>query len=176
MSDHRERLLEGMRFDVDRVEIAARGGGRVVREVVVHGGAVTILPIDGQGRVVLIRNERFAVGRTLWELPAGSLERGEDPADCAARELEEETGYRAGRIEKLCAFYTTPGICTERMHAYLATDLEHVGQRLEETERIEVEPVSVENVKQMMRDNAIEDGKTLATILYWSEFHESRNA
>ena len=153
-----------MRLDV--VSVAGRDGQSHQRELVVHGGAVAILPVLDDGRIVLIRNHRFAVGKTLWELPAGTLEAGEDPAVCAGRELIEETGYEAASIDRIGAFYTTPGICTEVMHAYRATGLRSVGQALEATEEIEVEPREVGDVMKMIRENVIEDGKTIATILW----------
>ena len=159
-------VFEGVKVHVDVVSITGRDGRSYERELVVHPGAVIVLPILDDGRIVLIRNHRFAVGKTLWELPAGTLEAGEDPALCAGRELIEETGYQSDVIEKLSAFYTTPGISTELMHAFRATGLKHVGQALEETEQIEVEPRPYDDVLNMIRQNVIEDGKTIATILY----------
>lgn len=163
---NRQRVFEGAKFAVDVVDLIGRSGRTQRREIVVHGGAVVILAITDDDRLVLIRNQRFAVGREIWELPAGTLELGEDPADCARRELEEETGYRAGHIEPLTDFYTTPGICTERMHAFLARDLEHVGQRLEDGEAITVEPLPRSDVLQMIREGRIDDAKTIAIILF----------
>ena len=117
----REEIFQGVKFGVERRRVPTRDGGSAIREVVVHPGAVVVLPFLDDGRVVMIRNRRFAVDETLWELCAGTLEPGEDPAVTAARELVEETGYEASSIEALTTFYTSPGICDERMYAFVAT-------------------------------------------------------
>jgi len=164
------RVFEGVKVNLDVVKIQTDEGKTVEREIVVHPGAVTILGLLDDQRVVMIRNHRWTVGKKLWELPAGTLEAGEDPKVCAGRELIEETGYEAAQIEPLVDFYTSPGILTEWMHTYIATGLKHVGQNLEETERIEVEPVEVERLIEMTKNGEITDGKTMATILYWWSF------
>jgi ADP-ribose pyrophosphatase len=125
--------------------------------------------LPGAGGVVLIRNERFAVGETLWELPAGTVETGESPDDCAPRELAEETGFACDKIEKLTDFFPTPGFCTERLHAYRARGLSYVGQDLDATEKITAEVVPWEQALAMVRGGDIRDAKTIATLL----FHES---
>lgn len=163
----RTRLLEGKKFAVDRVEVPTRAGGHVRRELVVHPGAVAILPVLRDGRIVLIRNRRFAVGKQLWEIPAGTLEAGEEPAACAARELEEEAGYRAGRIRPLGAFFTTPGFCDERMFVFVADELVATAQALEDAEDIEVHPVTPGELDRMVAAGEIEDGKTLAALFLY---------
>ena len=165
-----EHLLDGARFDVYAVGYPRRDGGSNRREVVVPADAVVIVPVMDDGRVVLIRNARPAVGASLLELPAGTLEPGEDPAACAGRELTEETGYAAAQIAPLTTFFTSPGFCTERMHAYLATGLTHQGQSLDETEHIEVEPTPLTSALGQVRQGAIEDAKTIAALLFYAQF------
>ena len=167
-------VFKGVKFAVGGRYVLTTAGGTALREVVVHPGAVVVLPLLDDGRVVMIRNHRFAVGETLWELCAGTLEPGEPPAETAARELVEETGYRAEHIEATAPFYTTPGICDELMYAFLATGLTHVGQELEETERIEVELLTRDAVMRMVEAGEIRDGKTIATLLYHAAFMRSR--
>lgn len=161
------QVYEGVRFNVHAVELPGHNGQMVGRDAVIASNAVVILPLLDERTVVLIRNERFAVDQTLWELPAGTIESGEDPQRCAQRELLEESGYRAGRMTKLIDFYPSPGICTEQMHAFLAQELTHEGQSLDENERITVEVVPLKRSMQMVRDNTIRDGKTIATLLYY---------
>jgi ADP-ribose pyrophosphatase len=168
--EQRERIYTGVKFAVDRVQIRTHGGGTAQRELIVHGGAVLVLPLMDDGRVVMIRNQRFAVGKELWELCAGTLEPGEDPEVCAARELIEETGYEAKNIEKLCEFYTSPGMTNELMRVFTAKDLTHVGQRLEATEQIQVELRRWPDVLEMVRTGEIVDGKTIAGILFYERF------
>lgn len=165
-------VFDGVRFHVRRVALPSHtpGAPPIRREVCVTADAVVVLPMLDPGTVVLIRNERFAVGQTLWELPAGTVEPGEAPAACAGRELIEETGYRAGRLSHLVDFYPTPGFCTERMHAFLARDLGQAAQKLDENERITVEIVPLERAMAMVRDNTIHDAKTIATLLYYHQF------
>lgn len=169
----RQRVLGAKVFDVDRVVLTGAPGG-VERHVVVHGGAVVVLPIADDGRIVMIRNDRFAVGQTLWELCAGTLEEGEDPARCAERELVEETGYSAGTIEPLCGFFTSPGFCTEFLHCFVATGLKPMSQSLDEGEKIEVEALPPSQVMEMIRAGRVRDGKTIAAILYWWTFRHGR--
>jgi ADP-ribose pyrophosphatase len=171
-----ERLLEGVRFDVIGVDLAKRSGGTKRREVVAPPDAVVIVPVLDDGRLVLIRNTRFAIDQTLWEIPAGTLEPDEDPAACAARELEEETGYAAETLTKLLDFYASPGFCTERMTAYLAQGLTHRGQDLDETEQIEVAPVTLDDALTMLANNQIKDGKTIATLLHYYVFTRDKCA
>ena len=163
-------LFHGTRFDVRQIELARRSGGTMRREVVVPANAVVVLPMLDEKTVVLIRNERFAVGQTLWELPAGTLEAGEDTALCAGRELLEETGYAAAEVTRLIDFYPSPGFCTELLTAFLARELVFRGQDLDETERITTEAVPLIESIQMVRDNRIRDAKTIATLLYYQTF------
>ena len=142
------------------------------RDVVIHPGAVVILPLLDDEHILMIKNERFAVGETLWELPAGTLEPREHPDATASRELVEETGYEAKKIEPLTTFYTSPGICNERMFAYTAQDLIYVGQKLDETEKITVEVVEWKKIREMIFNGEIHDGKTLTTLLFYLYFSQ----
>ncbi|MEM7437899.1 MAG: NUDIX hydrolase [Myxococcota bacterium] len=167
----RELLLRAAKFDVARLTFEGPDGAPIVRDVVEHPGAAVILPVLDDGRVVLIRNLRRIVGKTLWELPAGTLEPGEAPEICAARELEEETGFRAGTMTGLTEFFASPGVLNERMYGYLATDLEKTSQNLDEGEEIEVFPTPTWQVRDMLKEGHIEDGKTIALLLYWMHLH-----
>jgi ADP-ribose pyrophosphatase len=149
-------------------------GKRTQREVVAHGGAVCVLPLFPNETVLLIRNRRYAVGQVLLELPAGTLEKGEDPMNCAGRELLEETGYLAGKLKSLGNFFTSPGILSEKMYAYVAYDLEQSNAALEEGEEIELNPVPYEQAIQMIKDGRITDGKTIATLLIYDKFFRNQ--
>jgi ADP-ribose pyrophosphatase len=162
-------LHRGRKFDLEVVELPGRNGKTLKREVVRHPGAVVILPLlDGPGgdpRVVLIQNHRPAVAKALYELPAGTLEKGEPPEACAARELIEETGYRAATLTPLGRFYTSPGMSDELMWAYAATGLTEVGQELEEDENLTVHPVGAREAIRMIDSGELIDGKSMLTIL-----------
>lgn len=160
----RKRLLSTRLFAVEHREYPVSGGVTVCRDVVVHPGAVVILPVMTDGRIVMIRNYRYTVERELCELPAGTREQGESPLETARRELEEETGYRAGVIDPLATFFTSPGVMTERMHAFVATDLEEVGQNLVEDERIRVERVPEGEALRRMTEGELEDAKSIAVL------------
>ncbi|MEM1208165.1 MAG: NUDIX hydrolase [Planctomycetota bacterium] len=179
-----ETVYEGARFTIGRLELAGRDGGAVRREVVRPSDAVVILPIveagaaRGEGTVGMIRNRRWAVDEVLWELPAGTLEAGEDPAECAERELAEETGYRllpgdtsggaGGRLERLAAFYPSPGFCTEKLTLFAAVGLETGAQSLDPTEEITVQAMPMGEALRMVRDGRVRDGKTIAGLLWWA--------
>ncbi len=147
-------------------------GRRTKREVVVHPGAVVILPVldEAARQILLIRNRRYSVRQVLLELPAGTLEKGEDPMNCAGRELLEETGYLAGRIKPLGSFFSSPGILTERMYAFVAYDLQQRRQQLDEGEDIEVEQVSMTDALDLIRTGQIMDAKTIAALLMYDKF------
>jgi ADP-ribose pyrophosphatase len=159
---HRGRLLR-----VDVLSWTDTDGRAVEREVVHHPGAVLVVPRLEDERLVLVRNERVAVDAHLLELPAGKLEPGEAPQAAASRELEEETGYRPGRIRALGEFYTSPGFCDELMRVFVADQLEPVGQKLEPGENIEVQVIARSEVMAMIGDGRIRDGKTIAALLMW---------
>jgi ADP-ribose pyrophosphatase len=162
-----ELLLQATKFKVVRRVFDIPGHGQADREIVVHPGAVVILPLLVDDRVVMIRNQRFAVGQELLELPAGTYEPGESNEDCARRELEEETGYRAGRVEQLCQFYSSPGFTDELLVVFVATDLTLTAQNLDATEQISVELMSYEDALDACLDGQIIDGKTIATLLLY---------
>ncbi len=145
-------------------------GRRHQREVCVHPGAVVVLPFLDERTILLIRTRRYAVGDTLIELPAGTLEAGEEPINCAGRELLEETGYLAARLKPLSTFYPSPGILSERMYAFAAYDLERGATAPEEGEDIEVMPTPFDDAIEMIGAGDIKDGKTIATLLAYERF------
>jgi ADP-ribose pyrophosphatase len=164
----RETLVKGRRFDFEEVELQDGNGDRSVRQHLRHPGAVCVLPIleDSRGRsAVLVRNYRAAVGQWVLEVPAGTLEAGEAPAACAARELVEETGYKAATIRQISRFYTSPGLSDETMWAYVATGLEMVGQNLENDELLTVEELPLAEALKKARGGEIVDAKTVLTLL-----------
>ncbi len=158
----RVQVHEGPVFRVEVVEYEDLTGRRVRKDVVRHPGAVTVIPIDPDGSVLMVRVGRLPVGRFLLEFCAGKLEPGEDPGHAAGRELEEEVGRRATTIEPVGTYLTSPGFCDERMHAFLATGLEPVPQRLEPGEEIEVLALRPDEIDAAIADGRIEDGKSIA--------------
>lgn len=160
-----QRIYTGraISLDVDRVRVPS--GRETTREIVRHPGSVVIVPILEDGRLLLIRQFRYAVGEVLWELPAGTLDRAaESPEACARRELEEETGYCADRLIRLGEFFTAPGFTDECMHVFQAEGLHPTQQRLDSDEVIEVSPLPWEAVREKVRAGEIRDGKTLAAL------------
>jgi len=160
----------GRKFRLEQRTSTGPDGRRHTLDVVVHPGAAVILPLLPDGRVLLERVYRFALGRELLELPAGTVDPPESPAVCAARELEEETGYRAGRITPLLTFQSSPGFCTETLHAFVATELVAGPPRLEAGELITPAPLTLAAALDAIRTGEITDGKTIATLLYYARY------
>jgi ADP-ribose pyrophosphatase len=136
-----------------------------VREKVHHPGAVAIVPVDQDGNVVMIRQYRHSVGKVLWEIPAGKLEPGEEPADCARRELAEETGYWPEKLLEMNRFYTAPGFASEIIHLFFAQELRPFSALQDEDESIAVNTLTMQECKKMIINGSIEDAKTIIGIL-----------
>jgi ADP-ribose pyrophosphatase len=160
-----ELLLETRRFRVVRVSEPCSDGSRREREVVRHPGSVVIVPLVSPQEVCLVEVVRVAVGRTLLELPAGTLDRVESLEEAARRELAEETGYRAGRIVPAGEMWMSPGILRERMHLFVAEDLVAGPQALEPGEQIRTRVVTWDEAIAMCLDGRIDDAKTIAGLL-----------
>jgi ADP-ribose pyrophosphatase len=154
---HRHRI-----FTIVEQALRLPSGRTVVRQVVNHPGAVVIIPQLEDGRLVLIDQYRFAVGETLLEFPAGTLDRGEQPLDCARRELIEETGYRAEHWRALGIMYPSPGYCDERQHLFLASGLVPEQAAGDDDEMIEVKRLTVQEVERAIVDGALVDAKSIA--------------
>lgn len=157
-------IFEGRIFDVS-VDTVRAGEQTYIREIVHHPGSAVILPVFDDNTIALVKQYRHPAVKYLLELPAGTLNDRERPEVGAARELEEELGVVAGRLEKLSEFFISPGFLSEKMWLYLATDLRETQQRLEEDEAIEIVRVSIDRALQMITDNEIEDAKTIIGLL-----------
>lgn len=157
-------VFAGRVIDVT-VDTVREGDKIYTREVVHHRGSAVILPAFDDGTIALVRQYRHPAARYLLELPAGTLNEKEPPAEGAARELEEELGLVAGKLEKLSEFFISPGFCEEKMWLYLATDLTETAQRLDEDEMIEVVRLPIERALQMVTDGEIEDAKTIIGLM-----------
>jgi ADP-ribose pyrophosphatase len=158
------KVFSGRVFDVT-VDTVREAGKTYTREVVHHRGSAVILPAFDDGTIALVRQYRHPAVRYLLELPAGTLNAQEPPEEGAARELEEELGLVAGKMEKLCEFFISPGFCEEKMWLFLATDLTATAQRLEDDETIEVVRMPLERALQMITDGEIEDAKTIIGLM-----------
>jgi ADP-ribose diphosphatase len=166
---HSRRVFSGriVKVDVDRVSLA--NGNEVELEIIRHPGAAAVVPVisdnDPDPTVLMLRQFRHAAGGTIWEIPAGVLEPGEDPRDCAVRELMEETGARANKMKPLSTVFTTPGFTDERIHLFLATGLEMGTPRLENDEQIEVVPTKMSEVIEMVQNGTVCDAKSVSALL-----------
>ena len=164
-----ERIYGGRLLHLELLRVRGPDGEVHEREVVRHPGAVAIVPLLEEGerrKVILVRQYRAPVDRELLEIPAGTLEPGESPLECAKRELAEETGYCAQAWEKLAEFHTTPGFCDERMVLYLARELEPLGKNHpDEDEFLRVEAVPLNELERMLLSGELGDAKTLIGLL-----------
>lgn len=159
-----ETVYEGKAFDVRRELLLLPDEKTTLFDIVVHPGAVTLIPIDSLGRVLFVRQYRHAVGKELLELPAGTLNVGEEPEACALREVREETGMSAGKLAKVGEFYLVPGYSTEYMHIYLASDLQVDPLPGDEDEFITVEAIPLDELPDLVSQGAIHDAKSLAAL------------
>jgi len=158
-------IHQGRNFNFKIDDVQLHNGKITTREIVDHPGAIAIVPILEDGRILLVRQYRYAAGKELLEIPAGTLEKGEAPDTCARRELKEETGYTAGSMKKILAMYMVPGYSNEVIHLYFATELKAGESSMEEDEYIALEAYSPDELLEMMEKNTIEDAKTIAGVL-----------
>ncbi len=159
-----EILLKGRAFAIRRDRLKTPDGRETKFDIIEHHGSVVILPVDQDNNLLFVRQYRHAAGDDLLELPAGTLEPGEDPAHCAAREIREETGFAAGRMEKIGQFYLAPGYSTEFMLVFLARDLEHDPLEADADEFLSVEKIPLAEAIQMAERGEVPDAKSLAAL------------
>jgi ADP-ribose pyrophosphatase len=163
-------IYQGRVFGLRRDEVLEPSGLRTTREVVTHPGSVVVLPVLPDGRIVMVRQYRHATRQYLWELVAGRKEPGETPKQGAARELLEETGYRAKRYKVFLDVFPTPGFLEERMYLLLAEGLTAGEAQPEEDEKIEVRAFKLKELKQTIKSGRMRDAKSIAGILYYLTF------
>ncbi|SFR02080.1 NUDIX hydrolase [Desulfoscipio geothermicus] len=160
-----ETVFHGKIINVRRDDVLLPDGRPGTREVVGSADAVAVVAVTENREVLMVSQYRYPAGKEMLEIPAGKIEPGEQALECAQRELEEETGYRAGNWRDLYRFYTSPGFCTEQIHLYLAYDLTAHNQNPDQDEFIEVIKIPLEKALQMVESNEICDAKTITGLL-----------
>lgn len=168
-------VYPGRLFDVTRDTIEMENGITVQREIIRHPGAVCMVPVLPDGNVLFVTQYRHAAGRRLLELPAGTLEPDEDPQAAAIRELQEEVGYRPGRVEALGGFFVAPGYTSEYIHLFICTELSESSLAADDDEDIEIEVLTPDMALAAIESGAIDDAKSIIGILRWQRSIESRN-
>ncbi|WP_209122477.1 NUDIX domain-containing protein [Alkalihalobacillus sp. BA299] len=168
-----ETLYKGRIIDLVLEDVELPNGKTSSREIVKHPGAVAVIPVTVEGKLVLIRQYRKALERSIVEIPAGKLEVGEAPEVCAMRELEEETGYKTNQLEKVISFYTSPGFADEFVHIFYTEQLEAGVVNTDEDEFVEKLEVTVEEAERMIETNEIFDAKT-AYAVQWLKLKKQK--
>lgn len=161
----RETIYHGRAFNVRRDEVRLPDQHTMHLDIIEHVGAVTILPVDADGRILFVRQYRHATGKELLELPAGTLNVGELPENCALREIREETGFAAGKLIKLGEFFLAPGYSTEYMVVFLATELHYDPLLGDQDEIITLQRIPIDHAYEMALNGELQDGKSLAALL-----------
>jgi ADP-ribose pyrophosphatase len=161
----RETIYHGHAFNVRRDEVRFQNQNIAHLDIIEHIGAVTILPLDADGRIIFVRQYRHAAGKELLELPAGTLDEGELPEKCALREIREETGFAAGKLLRVGEFFLAPGYSTEYMTVFLATELHPSPLPSDEDEFITTEAIPIERAYSLALNGELQDGKSLAALL-----------
>jgi ADP-ribose pyrophosphatase len=154
-------------------EVMLSSGKKTVRDTVLHPGAVAIAALTGEGEIIFVRQYRYPIGQVCYEIPAGKLETGEDPLETAQRELEEETGYKAAKWEKLASFFTAPGFSNEVIHLYRAEGLEATGPHPDPDEIIEFEKIPLSRACAMLNTGEIKDAKSIIGLLWLMKERQS---
>ncbi|GFN35428.1 NUDIX hydrolase [Tepidimicrobium xylanilyticum] len=169
-----ERVYEGkiVNLRVDTVELPGKKYSK--REIVEHPGAVGIIPIKEDGSLILVKQYRKPVEKMLLEIPAGKIEINEEPKETAIRELIEETGFKANKMEYILEFYTSPGFTNEKVYLFLATDLEFVKQDPDENEYIQVKEIPIHKLIDMVNKGEITDSKTIISIFFAKKYLDSK--
>ena len=162
-----ETLYEGKILDLKKHKVKLIDGNTSMREIVEHSGGVCIIPVTEQNEIIMVRQYRKAPEEILLELPAGKLEIGEEPVNCAYRELLEETGYKAEKLEKLFSFYTTPGYSNEILHLYYGKVSYHTEISLDSDEFIEIDKIKPKDIMNLILKEEIKDSKTIIGLLYF---------
>ena len=165
-----EEIFDGVAIHLFKDEILLPNGNKGVREIIRHPGAVCVLPVTDGGEVVFVNQFRYAMNKVTLEVPAGKLEKGEDPKEAALRELSEETGLSAGRIFPIGELYTTPALIDEVIYMYIATDLSEGAQHLDTDEFVNVLKMPLEKAVDMVMAGEIKDSKTQICILKADRF------
>jgi ADP-ribose pyrophosphatase len=158
-------VYQGRAFRVQQVQVKLPNGKTSNYDLVDHPNSVAVLPVDGEGNILMVRQFRLGANQPLLEVPAGVMEAGEDPEACAYREIREETGQAAATLRKLGSYYLVPGYCTELMHVFLATGLFPDPLRGDEDEFLQVECFSISEIYKMAEKGEIQDSKTMAALL-----------
>jgi ADP-ribose pyrophosphatase len=166
-----ETVYVGRRIRVEADTLHTPDGRTIRRDAIRHPGAVVILPVLDAARVVLLRNFRFVVGDTLWEVPAGTLEPDEPIEACARRELLEETGYTAAKWRSLGYLYASPGVLDEKLYLFVAEDLTPGPAKPEPDEQLEPVVVPLADAVRMCLDGTIRDAKTITSLLLWERMN-----
>jgi ADP-ribose pyrophosphatase len=171
---HTQNVYKGrlLRLHVDRVKLP--NGRETTREIVEHPGAVAIVPVLDNGKLLVVKQYRTAAGRRLMEIPAGTLEVGEAPLACARRELNEEAGYAAGRLRKLFSCYLAPGYSTEKIHFFLASQLVPTSGRQAKDESIIVQAMDLREALKAIERGKIQDAKTISALYYLAMHQKSQ--
>ncbi|WP_054710815.1 NUDIX hydrolase [Bacillus sp. JCM 19041] len=162
----RETIFKGKVITLEVEEVQLPDGNQSTRELIRHPGAVAVIAVTDEGKVVLVEQYRKALGKSIIEIPAGKMEAGEAPEKTAMRELYEETGYKAETLTLLTSFYTSPGFADELVYIYEAKGLSKGIQQLDEDEFVEIRELSLEECAQLEREQKIHDAKTSYALLY----------
>lgn len=168
-----EPLLQGRTFKIRRDTLKTPDGHETKLEIVEHGGSVVLVPIDDQRNLLFVRQYRHAAGKDVLELPAGTRDENEPYEECAAREIREETGMEAGRLEKIGEFYLAPGYSTEFMAVFLATQLKHNPLQADEDEFLQIEKIPSKKAMEMAEGGEVADAKSLAALLLARSYLET---
>lgn len=165
-----EIVYKGKIFNLERDIITLPNGRETVRETIRHGGAAAMIPVDKDGKIIFVRQYRHSARKEVLEIPAGTIEKGENPYDCAIREIQEETSYKAGKMTFLLKMYSAIGFCSEVIYIYLAENLEKGNFNMDDDEFITNERYTIEESIELINNGVICDSKTITAIFAYKEY------
>lgn len=160
-----KKIYQGRIIDLNLEKVSLPNKFEIELEVIRHPGGAGVIPLFEDCSIILVKQYRYCTGGSIWEIPAGRMNPGEDPSECALRELAEEVGYHASNLVRLASVYSAPGFCTEKVHIFLATGLTRCEINQEEDEVIEIVRLPLEKAVEMVKNGEIEDAKTVVAIL-----------